>query len=142
MQFHPTNPKNRKKRTRELMSFGSRFQQIRFKNDMVFGDLRNTKGCQTFKEIGKHKRSQFQRTFAAEFFNRSRIDMRESQIQSFLVSQAQGEQIRTLGTDISKKDMVVFEGAFLTGLHGVTVKDSGAAGTISRGFHGEGSRKL
>ena len=109
---------------------------------MVFGDLGNTEGCQAFKEIGKHKCGQFQRTFSTEFLNRSRIDVRESQIQSFLVSQPQGEQIRTLGTDIAEKNMVVFEGAFLTGLHGVTVKDSGAAGTVSRSFHGEGSGKL
>jgi hypothetical protein len=87
MKFHPTNPKNRKKRTREITSFGSRFQQIRFKNDMVFGDLGNTEGSQAFKEIRKHKRSQFQRTFSTEFLNRSRIDVRENQIQSFLVSQ-------------------------------------------------------
>ena len=89
---------------------------------MVFGDLGNTEGNQAFKEIRKHKHSQFQRTFSTEFLNRSRIDVRESQIQSFLVSQPQGEQIRTLGTDIAEKNMVVFEGAFLTGLLSVFPK--------------------
>ena len=53
--------------------------------------------------------------------------MRKSQVQLFLIGKTKSTQIGRLGKDVAKFDMVVFQAALLAGLHGITVKDCGAA---------------
>ena len=68
--------------------------------------------------------------------------MAERPIQIRLVLQPELRKIRSLGKDIPQLDMVVLQRAFLTGPHGITVKDPCAADAVLSAFYSVRIREL
>lgn len=82
-----------------------------------------------------HELGQVQWALAAKFFDRGGIHVAQGQVQSFLAGKAEGIEVRPFWKDITQLYMLVFQAALLSGLHGVTEKNSGSGGAVSGGLH-------
>ena len=80
-----------------------------------------------FSQVRSHEFEILEGSFAIEFLLGEGIHMRESQVQLLLIGKAKSTQIGRLGKDVAQFDMIVFQAALLSGLHGITVKDCGTA---------------
>lgn len=94
------------------------------------------------KEFGSKERETVKVALAMKAFFGYRIEMSANEIKRLLASQTQSREIRLLGEYITKLNMIVFKRAFLSRLHGITVKDTGTARTISSKFEVIGRIKL
>ena len=68
--------------------------------------------------------------------------MRTDQIEGILAGKSKSAQIAFSRKNVPEFGMVIFNGAFLGGLHGVTEKDTSAARVISAGLHTFGGREF
>ena len=68
--------------------------------------------------------------------------MTQGKVQGVLIRKSQGIQVSSFRADIAQLYVVVFQAAFLTGLHGIAIKHSGPASTVPGGFQDIGGGKL
>ena len=106
------------------------FDQIRFQDNLIFFYFRNAKDDEFFGQFRIEKLQHFKRRFPIELFLWKRVDMGCDQVRCILVTESKTVKIRFLRTDIADLLVIVFKRSFLTALHGITVEDSGSAGTV------------
>lgn len=68
--------------------------------------------------------------------------MAQGKVEGSLSGKSQGPQVGAFWKDITKFNMFVFQGTFLSGLHGVTVEYPCPPGAVSGRFHCVSGREL
>ena len=72
------------------------------------------------------------------FYELIEVPMGKNTIKSNLISQTKRKQIAFFGKNIAQLDVVVFQCAFLSGLHGITIENTGSQCAVRAIFEGVG----
>ena len=117
-------------------------EKVGFQDDPILLFFYDTESVEFLKEIGEKEFREVERALALELFKGSGVDVAESKIELVLTGEADSPQVNTLGENVAEFNVLVFQGALLSRLHGVTVEDPGSEEMVGISFHAFGIGKL